>query len=145
MKTFVIDASVSLKWILNDEIDSNIALDLQKKYFTGDINLIAPTLWTYETVNGLKTAHLKKPTLKISDLETKLDQLTNFGPNLFDISDLLNMCLKNALHFNISAYDSAYLTLAHAHEFTLITADTKLVEKINNPKLAMSLTDYVQT
>lgn len=142
MITLVVDASVCLKWAFNDEIDSDLALTLQKNYFLGNINLISPTLWIYEIINSLKSASLKKPEISSSELTTKLHELTNFCPNLFDVSDLANLILKYSFLFNISAYDSAYVTLAHAHGLTLITADSKLAAKINDPKLAISLKAY---
>ena len=95
-----------------------------------------------EIINGIKTAHLKKPSIPVNDLEIKLDHLIESSPNLLDISDLSSLCLKYSLHFNISAYDGAYLALAHANGLILVTADDKLATKINDPNLAISLKDY---
>lgn len=142
MKTFVVDASTCLKWTFNDEVDSEIAITLQKHYLAGDINLIAPNLWLYEIINGLVSAKLKKKTLFLSDLDSKLVDLINSSPNLMDISDLSSLCLKNSVRYKISAYDSAYITLAHAHGLTFITADRKLAGKVGDLELAISLKEF---
>lgn len=142
MKTFVVDSSTSLKWVFRDEIYSREALNLQEKYLEGTINLIAPDLWLYEIINGLRNAHLKKSSLSTKSLNLKLTELIDSSPNLMNISDLSGFCLKYSFRYNISSYDSAYLTLAHAYGLTLITADDKLATKINDPTLAISLKEF---
>ena len=141
MKTFVVDSSVCLKWVLDDEIDVEQAKQLQKGYLSEKINLIAPGLWFYEVVNVIKNTKFKKPLISNKLLETKLIDLLESGPYLLDMSELGSACLKFALSFDITAYDSAYVTLAHAHGLTFITADNNLVAKINDPALAISLKD----
>ncbi|KKR86687.1 MAG: hypothetical protein UU32_C0012G0005 [Candidatus Woesebacteria bacterium GW2011_GWB1_41_10] len=141
MKTFVVDSSVCLKWVLDDEIDTEPAKELQKRYLNEEINLIAPDLWFYEILNILKSTKLRKPSIPNKSLETRLLDLLQSSPSLIDMSELGPQCLKYAINLGITAYDSAYITLAHAHGFTLITADNKLASKINNPELVISLKD----
>ena len=38
--------------------------------------------------------------------------------------------LRNSVKYNISGYDSAYITLAIAHDLPLITMDKKLAKKV---------------
>ena len=38
--------------------------------------------------------------------------------------------LHNSVKYNISGYDSAYITLAIAHDLPLITMDKKLAKKV---------------
>ena len=38
--------------------------------------------------------------------------------------------LRNSVKYNISGYDSAYITLAIAHNLPLITMDKKLAKKV---------------
>ncbi|MEK7550482.1 MAG: type II toxin-antitoxin system VapC family toxin [Patescibacteria group bacterium] len=142
MRTFVIDSSICLKWTLSDEIDSDKASDIQEMYVKGEFNLIAPDLWLYEVINGIKSVGLKKKLIPESKLTEKLLDLIKSQPNLMSISDIPEICLKNSLEFGISGYDSAYITLARVHGLTLITADEKLARKVNNPKLAISLKEF---
>lgn len=141
MKTFVVDSSVCLKWVLNDEIDTEPARKLQIAYLNGKINLIAPNLWFYEVINVIRNIKLRNATIPNKLLETKLIDLLLSSPSLIDMSELGSQCLKYAITLSISAYDSAYITLAHAHGLALITADSKLADKINDSNLAISLRD----
>src|SRR3989344_5268880 len=115
MKTFVIDSSTCLKWIFDDEVDANKASDIQELYVKSEINLVAPDLWFYEIINGIKGVWLKRRSTSEKELTEKLLDLIRTQPNLMSISDIPEECFKNSLKFNISAYDSAYITIALAH------------------------------
>ena len=52
-KTYVIDASVAIKWFA-DERDSQSAILLRKSHSQGSVALIAPDLILYEVSNGLR-------------------------------------------------------------------------------------------
>lgn len=142
MKTFVIDASTSLKWIFQDEIDSEKAVKLQREYLSGNISLVAPNLWYYEIINGLKSISLKKKSPSTKTLENKLIKLQESSPILMDVYDLSTLLLKYSLKFNISGYDCAYVILAFVNGLTLITSDNKLVKKVNDKNLAISLKEF---
>src|SRR5262249_60782735 len=52
----VIDASVSLKWALDDEDGVTEAVALRDDAIAGRFEMVAPSLWLYEITNGLVTA-----------------------------------------------------------------------------------------
>ena len=135
MKVWVVDASVSLKWVIDDELYSQPALKLQKEFLSGNVNLIAPQLWIHEIINGLKNPGRYSQ----EAYATKLRQILGSSPNLQDITDLSSFCLKFAFRYNVSGYDSTYLTLAHTRGLTLITADEGIERKISNPNLVIHL------
>lgn len=83
----------------------------------------------YEVANGLRNVYLKK---KITAIETstKINQLMAFSPKFLGIESLIKKCISNSLKYDISIYDSAYLTLALENKIALITADMKLVSKL---------------
>lgn len=57
MATAVVDASVALKWQLDDEEHVEQALALRDDFVKGsEPQLCAPSLWVYELVNGLAVA-----------------------------------------------------------------------------------------
>jgi len=57
MTRVVVDASVSLKWALNDEeyVEQAVALR-DAAIFERRFQMFAPSLWLYEIVNGLRVA-----------------------------------------------------------------------------------------
>ncbi|MEK7154962.1 MAG: type II toxin-antitoxin system VapC family toxin [Patescibacteria group bacterium] len=139
--TYVIDASTCLKWVFNDEIFSDQAIQLQKQYLLGKINLLAPTLWFYEIANGIKSAALRS---RISSAKSKslLGLLLKSKPETVPMEEVLIECLENAIKFGISAYDSAYITLAKIDDTPLITSDQKLVNKMSPSIKMVYLRDY---
>jgi len=140
--TYVADASTCLKWVFDDEIFSDQALELQKEYLMGKISLIVPTLWFYEVTNGIKSAALRS---RISSAKSKLllELLLKSKPETVPMDEVLTECLENAIKFEISAYDSAYITLAQINGIPLITGDQRLVNKVTPSIKMVYLRDYV--
>jgi predicted nucleic acid-binding protein len=139
--TYVVDASTCLKWIFEDEIYSSQSLSLQKDYLSGKIVLIAPSLWSYEITNGIKSA-VSRNRIDTNQGLSLLHLLIKSKPETFPMDDLLPECLENATRFQISVYDSAYVTLSHVNNIGLITSDEKLVRKITTSPLPILLRDY---
>lgn len=139
--TYIIDASTCLKWVFNDEVFSDQSLQLQKQYLLGKISLIAPTLWFYEVTNGIKSAALRS---RISFAKSKslLSLLLKSKPEIVPMEEVLTECLENAIKFGISAYDSAYVTLAQINNIPLITSDQKLIDKVSPSIKNVYLRDY---
>lgn len=136
----VIDASVCLKWLFTEE-DSPQALSILKDCEAKKVILLAPLLWEYEIVNALATAVARK---KIA-FSTSLKFLKFFfksKPQLISIADEYKTCLTLAKKYQLSAYDSSYLTLAKAAKTILVSADAKLVRKVEDKKFAIGLGEY---
>ena len=140
MRKVVVDASVCLKWVFEEE-DSEKARKLLTLSEKGDILLLAPEIWEYEIVNGFATALLKN---KLSYLKSKklLKMVLEARPQMISAHELLLKSLENSHQYRISAYDSGYITLAIENRIVLISADEKLVQKVNNPNVAMTLARF---
>lgn len=137
MKKYVVDSSVSLKWLFDEE-DSSVARLILQLFVKDQIALFVPTLWEYEIVNALSSAVLRK---KIDDKRASryLKRILSVKLSRVSMLDLLPKVLENSQKFQISGYDSAYVTLASENDMVLISADDKLVQKVNNPKIVDSL------
>lgn len=83
MNGAVIDASVALKWALDDEDAVEQALVLRERYLADPLNfpLLAPTLWVYEIVNGLWVA-VRRQCLPQEEMRSTLDDLLTIGVGL---------------------------------------------------------------
>lgn len=141
MKKLVIDASVCLKWVFEEE-DSDKARLLLKQQEKNELLLLAPELWEYEIVNGFSSAVLRKkvPYQKARKL---LKLVLEADLEVVSMTDLLIKCLENAKKYQISAYDSAYVTLAKENGVILVSADDRLVTKVGDKKLVISLKDFL--
>lgn len=137
----VIDASVCLKWLFIED-DSPQALSILRDCEAKKITLLAPSLWEYEMANALATAVARKKTTLSKSLKF-LKFFLKSKPQLLSIADEYKMCLILAKKYQLSAYDSSYLTLAKAANTALVSADVKLVRKVADTRLAIGLKEYV--
>lgn len=139
MKKLVVDASICLKWIFEEEDSPKARLLLQKQE-QKEILLFVPQLWEYEIVNGFTSAVLRKK-VSYSKAKKLLKLILEAHLEIISMSDLLRKCLENAKKYQISGYDSAYVTLAKENKILLVSADGRLVEKVNDKKIAISLAE----
>jgi len=141
MRTFVVDSSTCLKWVFEDEEDAIIAKKILLDYLSGNVMLVAPNLWVYEVANGIRSAVLSK---RISEEKSHqlLDLVLKAKPALFPMEQIMGGCLINSNKYQISIYDSSYLTLAKQHRVKFITRDEKLVKKLEDLDITVLLKDY---
>jgi predicted nucleic acid-binding protein len=89
--------------------------------------MLAPSLWIYEIANALVMANRRG---RIVDDQSRLALrlLQGVGVRLVDPEP--EECLQTAARLGISAYDAAYVALAHATRSVLWTGDRRLSEKV---------------
>jgi len=127
---YVLDASVILKWYLQEE-SSNLALAFRQKYLSGTYNLALPDLILYEISNALK--HEKSFSIKAT-IEA-VEALIDLGIDLVvPTKSMIRYGLEVAYENKITFYDAAYISLAHELGYNFVTADEKLFKKTKNIK-----------
>lgn len=120
--TIVVDASMTLGWIFEDEEDE-YAEEVLRKFQGGRV----PALWPLEVVNGLLVAHRRKR-LNPAQLKAGFNDLGQF-PIMVEAppaAAIQRGVLELAMKHNLSAYDAAYLELAIRDSLPLATLDAKL-------------------
>ena len=117
----VIDASVVVKWFLNEEC-SKEALKIREDHIFGEVNLIIPELAFMEVLNALR--------YKKVDIKRLLEVNKSLFEEQFQIEKInysvLNKAVENSIKYGITIYDSLYVTIAQLHGAFLITADSEL-------------------
>ena len=117
----VVDASVVLKWQLEDEEAVAQAIALRDDFLLhGRVNLAAPSLLVFELTNGMLTA-IRRGRLPRNLAEEGLRNLLATGIRLLPVDPLRILSLS--LHWKVSAYDGAYLALAEQLESGVWTGD----------------------
>ena len=126
----VVDASVVLKWQLDDEEYIPQATALRNDFYAlSVIKAIAPHLLIYEVLNGVLTATRRKRLASNKALEV-IGNLTELGMELKEIEP--GRVLKLALEHNLSAYDAAYLALAQSEGCELWTGDRPFYQAVKD-------------
>ncbi|MCO5295459.1 MAG: type II toxin-antitoxin system VapC family toxin [Fimbriimonadaceae bacterium] len=121
MRTFVLDASVALTWLLGDGSDpiAERVLDRLK-----DRSALVPAIWELEVANGLVVAErTKRSTLARS---TRFLELLAALPIETDAAARGAALLPIARKANVSVYDAGYLELAMRTGAPLATIDRRL-------------------
>jgi predicted nucleic acid-binding protein len=128
-RTVVVDASVVLKWQLDDETHVERAVALRDDHLlNGTIMAVAPTLLWYEVTNAIHDAARRKR------LSSRVAE--NALAYLMACDVVLHVpappeILRLAGRMEISGYDAAYVELAERLRVELWTADGPLYRAAN--------------
>lgn len=134
----IVDASVAFKWFLNNEEDIDQALTILTLHQNEQNIILVPDLLFYELANAWVT----KTALTVKGIKTFLNDLQNINLKIGVVNfDLLNQAAVLSKKYKISLYDATYLALAKQKKCLLITADQKLIGKVNLPFVKL-LQDY---
>jgi predicted nucleic acid-binding protein len=126
MAEIVIDASVLVKWYVQ-ESDSDKALLLRDMHVNGEVQLAAPVLILYESLNALKYSGL----FSGKEIKDVALSILNYGIVLYAPDrKTTELTIDAAEKNNITAYDGSYLGLASSLDSEFITADQKLIDRL---------------
>ncbi len=125
----VVDASVSLKWVLDDEDAIDQAIALRDAGIAGRFEMVTPSLWFYEVTNGLVTA-VRRLRLEPEAGIKALNHLSSLGVRLADPE--AGDVYRQSLHYGVAAYDAAYLALAEALGAPLWTGDRRFYQSVQS-------------
>lgn len=134
METVIVDASVAIKWVVEEE-GSQAAVDLRSRF-----RFAAPELLIPECANILwKKTRRGELTAEEAVLAARL--LEHAGIALHSMAGLLEPSVSLAIELAHPAYDCAYLAAAMRMGAVLVTADTRLLNVVaerGSPKIARS-------
>jgi predicted nucleic acid-binding protein len=118
---FVLDASISAVWALEDESSplAEIAASRLK-----DENALVPGLWWYE-VRNILVVNERRQRITAVDTAQYLDLLSSFPIQICSIEDE-QAVFRCARKYRLSFYDAAYLALAIQERVPLATLDKVL-------------------
>jgi len=117
----VVDASVVLKWQLDDEEAVAQAVALRDDFLLhGRVGLAAPLLLVFDLTNGILTA-ARRARLTRDQAEEGLALLLGAGIRLMTVDAARVLALS--MRWKLSAYDGAYLGLAEKLDSEVWTGD----------------------
>ena len=117
----VVDASVALSWVFEDEnrLPADPALEQ-----LADEGALVPQLWHLETRNALLTAE-RRGRLSSEEVNERLDALKDL-PITTDQEPDIRLALDLARIHGLTMYDALYLELAKRKNTALATLDRRL-------------------
>lgn len=125
----VSDASLVVKWFLEDETEVEQAKKIQEDFIEEKIELWAPDIINFEVANAFNIAVLRKRILKRVAREFLADFL-QFKIFTFETDKIIIPTLNLALDFKLSVYDASYVALAKLEKCDFYTGDKRLVNKL---------------
>lgn len=133
--TYVVDASVVVKWFSELEEDVENAVKLLSSHVEGTSPLASSSLVLYEVCNALRF----NPNLGEDDLSMAARSLVKLELELVDFPEISEATIALAFSRDITIYDAAYIAVSQTYHIPLITADYKLLTKIKGIPLVMPL------
>ena len=125
MSEFVLDASVAVKWVVEEEGTQNAVGLLSAG------TLCAPDLLIAECANILwKKVRLAQLSVEEALMAAKLIERADV--ELYPMRALLQPATKLAIDLDHPAYDCIYLALANARDAKFVTADARLISKVRD-------------
>ena len=125
MKGAVVDASVAVKWAVS-EPHSEQALSL----LTSGILLLAPAHWLGEAATALWARCAIHGALAREDLDEAIDFLVSAPMEAIPLNGLVAAAVSISLALRVTVYDSLYVALAAERELPFVTADRRLLERM---------------
>jgi predicted nucleic acid-binding protein len=127
--TYVIDASVALKWFLREE-DSEGADILFDAFLLDKIRLLAPDVLLLEVANALWKQAVLLQRLRTQEASAIFHDFLTLPLNLQATNPLASDALELAIRLRHPVYDTLYCAHALAHDCEFVTADKVLVAKL---------------
>lgn len=129
----VLDASVALTFVLDDEFDDTAAFMLST---LKRASALVPVIWRYEVLNGLLSAQRRKRIDEagvargIEQLERLDVQVDREPPSMADAHAI-------AKRFGLTACDATYILLAQREGLALCTQDADMIRAAKALKIAV--------
>ena len=137
MKRFVLDASVSLSWFVDDPIP-DLAVRVRRSLGNGSSALV-PTLWHLEMANGFAIAE-RRGALTAVLADRCLDDVERLLASVIDSSSAIisaRQAYTTARIFGLTAYDAVYLEIARREHLALATLDRALGRAAKQASVAL--------
>jgi predicted nucleic acid-binding protein len=128
LKRFVLDASVTLAWLI-DRSMAPYAVHVRRLLLLGS-RAVVPALWQWEIANGIVMAE-RRAMLTANDTIQILQNFEIVLGNSIEIQHgpvSIRRVTATARQSRLTAYDAAYLDLAKDHQLPLATLDRGLAE-----------------
>jgi len=132
---FVLDNSVSMRWLFKDGTEADLLYAEQVLEALKEGSAVVPGVWWLEVSNVIVRAEAQQllpetQSRKFLDTLRKIPITVDSSP----VEQLWEQALHLARKFHVSAYDAAYLELAIRQNIVLATLDADLARAARQSK-----------
>jgi predicted nucleic acid-binding protein len=127
---YVLDSSTAVKWVL-PEVDSDKADHLRDAFIQAIHELLAPEVFHVELAHALTRAERQKRIVQ-GEAEDLWNEVMSTPPQLVPSFPLMPRAIQISSVSRASVYDCLYVALAERENCEFVTADTKLVNNLQN-------------
>jgi predicted nucleic acid-binding protein len=125
MSKFILDASVALKWVLN-EPDRDRALRLREEFQNGTHEHLAPDIFPIEIGHAFSKLH-RRGKVPEDLAHAYLAEVMSTSPELYPSLALMSRAYELSLQSQKSLYDCLYVSLAEQEGCSVVTADHGMI------------------
>jgi predicted nucleic acid-binding protein len=133
--TWVVDASVAVKWVVPEILSAQA-----DRLLGSEDPLIAPDLLMIESANAF-WKKIRRKELSATEAGRALDVLSASGIVVYATQPLLGRALAMARHLEHPVYDCVYVALAERERATLVTADERLLARLGRRRMKARVVD----
>ena len=133
MSSYVVDASVAIKWFL-----PQIYADNARLLLTNNNNLLVPDL-IFPEVGNILWKEVRFGLATIEEAKAVITTLTALPLQIYASKPLISMAIDTALQTQRTVYDCLYLSLAVIEGCQMVTADKKFYNALKNTNFATNL------
>jgi predicted nucleic acid-binding protein len=133
---FVVDASVAIAWLFEDEVTPETEAVLDR---LSDQEAHAPGLWELEVANVVLSAERRGRISEIASAQI-MERLGDLPIRINPDNPRLHHLLEVARRYGLTSYDAAYLTLALQLNLPLATLDRNLAAAAGLADVALVIT-----
>ena len=142
----VVDASVAVKWHLQDEEHVDQALALLDQFATGVVELVAPDQIRYEVPSAITVATRRAPTrLTMEQGDEAIEEFLALRLTTLRDDELILRAYKLVHQYAIVFYDALYLACALQLNCPLVVADDRFYQHIRALPSIIWISDYMVT
>ncbi|MDP9364126.1 MAG: type II toxin-antitoxin system VapC family toxin [Chloroflexota bacterium] len=134
---------MAVKWHLPDEEDADRALGLLAPFEQGTIDFVAPYHIRYEVGSALSVATIgRSPRVPRDQGETAMAEFLALPIKTYADEPLLPAAFALVHLHGCAFYDALYLALAQRLKIPFVTADRKLLRRIDHLPSILPLSDF---
>jgi predicted nucleic acid-binding protein len=131
VKTLVVDASVGVKWQLDDEEHVDKAEAIKRAFVRRALTLMVPVIFAVEWANALNVA-IARGRFPAEAWREALADLEGLQLSVENPPGLLSEAWQLARVYGRTVYDGLYLALAKLEHCEMVTGDRKLFNAVSS-------------